>query len=89
MVVRFVPGFLEPFFLRGGEWVGGDDGVRLALLLIFARGDLLILVLDKAVLSLDLFMLAAAVSSDELMFVTDTAAGYAKEKNILGDKLKG
>ena len=69
--------------------MGGDDGKRLALLLIFARGELLILVLDKAVFSLGLFMLAAAVHSKELMFVTNTSAGGAKENNCLGDKLKG
>ena len=63
--------------------------MHLALLLFFAQGDLLILVLDKAVLSLGLFMLTAAVRSKELMFVTDTAAGDAKENNFLGDKLKG
>ena len=65
IVERFFPGFLVPFFLRGGEWAGGDDGVCLALVLIFSRGDLLVVVLDEAVLSLGLFMLATAARSDE------------------------
>ena len=75
-----MPGFLEPFFLRGGERVGDDGGERLVSFLIFARAELLVLVLDKAVVSLGLFMLAAAVRSNELMFATGADAGGAKGK---------
>ena len=88
MVVRFVPGLLEPFFLQGGECVGGDGGERLASFLIFAQAELLVLVLDKAVLSLGLFMLAAAVRSKELMFAIDAATGDAKENICFGNEPK-
>ena len=88
-VVRFVPRFLEPFVLQGGEQVGGDGGERLASFLVFARAELLVLVLDKAMLSLGLFMLAAAVCSKELMFAIGAAAGDAKENNCFGNELEG
>ena len=84
-----MPGFLKPFFLRGGEQVGGDGGERLVSFLIFARAELLVLVLDKAVVSLGLFMLTAAVRSKELMFAIGAAAGDAKENNCFGNELKG
>ena len=78
-VVRFVPGFLEPLFLRGGEQVGGDGGERLASFLVFSRAKLLILVLGEAVLSLGVFMPVAAARLNELMFATaDAAADVAK-----------
>ena len=48
--------------------------------LIFSRAELLVFVLDKAVVSLGLFMLAAAVRSNELMFATGADAGGAKGK---------
>ena len=82
-VARFVPGFLKPFFLQGGECVGGDGGERLASFLIFAQAELLVLVLDKAVVSLGLFLLAAAVHS-KFMFAIGAATGGAKGKVCWG-----
>ena len=78
-VERFVPGFLDPFFLRGGERLGAKGGERFAVFIIFARAGLVVVVLGKAVLILGLFMLAAAVRSKELMFVRGAAAGDFKK----------
>ena len=75
-----MPGFLEPFFLFGGEREGDVGGERFVTFLIFARAELLVWFLNKAVVSVGLFMLAAAVRSNELMFAKGAAAGGAKGK---------